>query len=383
MNFIIKWCLQNRILVLIVTVGVFFLSIWSLSEVTLDAVPDLSDTQVIIQANFQGQPPQIIEDQVTYPLTTKMLSVPFAKTVRGFSFFGFSLVYILFEDGTDLYWARSRVLEYLSSLQSKLPDGVSFDLGPDATSIGWIYSYALVDDTGKQSLADLRDIQDFLIRYELSSVKGVAEVASLGGFQRQFQIEVNPDLLFQYKITLTELEKSVRKANIEMGARLFEQAETEYMVLAKGYLKSVDDIKLIPIRVTPQGGVIRLRDIAYIKEGPNVRRGLADLNGEGEVVGGIVIMRQGEDVLKTITRIKDKLASLKKSLPEGVKIITTYNRSTLIEKSISNLTQKLIEELLIVSVLVALFLWHARSVMVMLITLPLGVLFSFLILHFF
>ena len=383
MRFIIGWCIENRILVIIITGFLFLLSIWSVSKITLDAVPDLSDTQVIVQANFQGQPPQIIEDQVTYPLTSKMLSVPFAKTVRGFSFFGFSLVYILFEDGTDLYWARSRVLEQLNSLQNKLPKGVSFDLGSDATSIGWIYQYALTDETGKQSLADLRDIQDFLLRYEISSLKGVAEVASLGGFKRQFQIELNPDLLFQYKINLNQVESAIKRANIETGARLFEQAETEYMVLAKGYLQSVDDIKQIPIRVTSEGGVLRLGDIAYIKEGPDIRRGIADLNGEGEVVAGIVVMRQGGDVLETINRIKEKLSSLQNSLPEGVKIITTYDRSILIKKSVFNLTQKLLEELIIVAVIIALFLWHVRSVVVAMVALPLGILFSFLCFNFF
>ncbi len=383
MQVIIDWCLKNRLLVLICCGFLLLLSLWSLRKLPLDAIPDLSDTQVIIQANFQGQPPQVIEDQVTYPLTTRMLSVPFAKTVRGYSFFGFSLIYILFADGTDLYWARSRVLEYLNSMQAKLPSGVSLELGPDATGIGWIYEYALLDESGQQSLADLRDIQDFLIRYELTSVSGVSEVASLGGFKRQFQVELNPDLLFQYKISLQDIEREIQKANMEMGARLFEQAEGEYMVLAKGYLQSIEDMKKIPIRSTSQGGVLRLGDIAHINEGPDIRRGLADLDGKGEVVGGIVIMRQGEDVLSTIQRIKVKLNQLKKSLPSGVKIITTYDRSILIHKAVSNLGYKLLQELLIVAAIVIIFLMHIRSAIVALIVLPFSMLLAFLCLYLF
>ncbi len=383
MQNLIQWCIKNRLLVLIFTVILLILSLWSLTQVKLDAVPDLSDTQVIIQATFPGQPPQVIEDQVTYPLTTKMLSAPYAKTVRGYSFFGFSLVYILFEDGTDLYWARSRVLEYLNSMQGKLSKDVSMELGPDATSIGWIFAYALKDKTGKKSLADLRDIQDFLLRYELTSVKGVSEVASIGGFRRQFQIEVNPYLLFQYRITLGQVEMALKKGNMEMGARLFEQAETEYMVLAKGYISRVEDIKKIPIRATEEGNVLSLGDIANITEGPNIRRGLVDLNGEGEVVGAIVVMRQGEDVLQTIEKVKEKLADLKKSLPEGVEIITTYDRSELIEKAVGNLTLKLIEELLVVFLITFIFLLHVRSAFVALIVLPMGVLSSFLLMYIF
>ena len=379
----IEWCIQNRILILIFTAGLFALSLWSLQHIKLDAIPDLSDTQVIVQASFAGQPPQIIEDQLTYPLTTRMLSVPHAKTVRAYSFFGFSLVYILFEDGTDLYWARSRVLEYLNSMQRKLPNDVNIELGPDATAIGWIFEYALKDTLGQKSLADLRDIQDFHLQYELTSVKGVAEVASVGGFKRQFQIEVNPDLLFQYKLTLSEVETALRKGNMEMGARLFEQAETEYMVLAKGYIVSVKDIEAIPVRVTEEGSVLRLEDISTIKEGPDIRRGLTDLDGEGEVVGGIIIMRQGGDVSGTIARVKKKLTNLKKSLPEGVEIITTYDRSELIDKAITNLTFKLIEELAIVSLITFIFLLHVRSAFVALIVLPIGVLGSFLLMYVF
>ncbi len=255
MKKLIEWCLDNRLLVIILTVALLLISIWSLTQIKMDAIPDLSDTQVIIQASYMGQPPQVVEDQVTYPLTTKMLSVPFAKTVRGYSFFGFSFVYILFEDNTDLYWARSRVLEYLSGMQASLPKGVKLELGPDATSIGWIFQYALVDASGKHTLADLRDLQDFVLKYELISVKGVSEVAAIGGFKRQFQIEVNPNLLYQYKISMQDIKMAVKKANMEMGARLFQQAETEYMILARGYIKSIQELKQTPIHFSHGGAV--------------------------------------------------------------------------------------------------------------------------------
>lgn len=368
-------------MVLLVSAMLFFASLWAIANIRLDAIPDLSDTQVIIQANYKGQPPQVVEDQVTYPLTTRMLSVPSAKTVRGYSFFGFSLVYVIFEDKTDLYWARSRVLEYLNSMQGKLPEGVSMELGPDATSIGWIYQYALKDTSGKLTLADLRDLQDFVLRYELTSLKGISEVASIGGFVRQFQIEVNPQRLFQYNVSINELEMALKKSNMEMGARLLEQAETEYMVLVKGYLGGVEDIAKIPIRVSHDGGVLRMADVAHIKEGPDIRRGLAELNGEGEVVGAIVVMRQGEDVVSTIERIKEKLASLKSSLPPGVEIVTTYDRSEIINKAVKNLAWKLTEELAVVALVTFIFLLHIRSALVALVTLPLGVMISFLLMH--
>ncbi|MCB1148205.1 MAG: efflux RND transporter permease subunit, partial [Leptospiraceae bacterium] len=337
--------------------------------------------QVIIQVNYAGQPPQIVEDQVTYPLTTRMLSVPFAKSVRGYSFFGFSLVYVLFEDGTDLYWARSRILEYLNSMQGKLPAGVTTELGPDATGVGWVYEYALVDETGKMTLADLRDLQDFVLRYEITALPGIAEVASLGGFRRQFQVEVNPDQLLQYNIRIGDLEMAIRNANMEMGARLFQHAEKEFMVLAHGYLQKVDDLKQIPIRANEQGAVLRLGDVAQISEGPDIRRGLADLNGKGEVVGAIVIMRKGEDVPRVIDDVKKKLAQVQKTLPEGVKIVTTYDRSEIIREAVSNLRFKLIEELIVVSIITLIFLLHVRSALVSLIVLPLGVLFTFLMMH--
>ncbi|RME93331.1 MAG: efflux RND transporter permease subunit, partial [Candidatus Hydrogenedentota bacterium] len=377
----IDWCIDNKTLVLIFTGVLTVLSIWSLSRVKLDAIPDLSDTQVIIQATYPGQPPQVLEDQVTYPLTTRMLSVPYAKVVRGYSFFHFSLVYILFEDGTDLYWARSRVLEFLNSMQAKLPRGVTLELGPDATSVGWIFEYALRDTNGKNSLADLRDLQDFVLRYELTAVPGIAEVASVGGFKRQFQVEVNPERLYQYNLTLNDIRRALKRGNMEMGARLFQQAEAEFIVLAKGYIQNVEDVKQIPIRSSKEGAVLRIGDVAYVSEGPDLRRGIADLDGEGEVVGGIVIMRQGEDVIKTIDRVKAKLKEIQKSLPEGVEIVTTYDRSALIHRAISNLTQKLLEELLVVSIVTLIFLLHVRSALVALVVLPLGVLISFFLMQ--
>ena len=381
MKRLVSWSIDNRVLVLIGTAALFFMSLWALANIKLDAIPDLSDTQVIVEVKYPGQPPQIVEDQVTYPMTTRMLSVPFAKTVRGYSFFGFSLVYILFEDGTDLYWARSRILEYLNSMQGKLPQGVSTELGPDATGVGWVYEYALIDETGKMSLADLRDLQDFVLRYELTALPGIAEVASLGGFRRQFQVEINPDLLLQYDIRISDLEMAIKKANMEMGARLFQQAEKEFMVLAHGYVQNVEDLKKIPIRSNEQGSVLRLGDVSHISEGPDIRRGLADLNGTGEVVGAIVVMRQGEDVPRVIVGVKDKLAKIQKSLPKGVKIVPTYDRSEIINEAVSNLRFKLIEELIVVSIITLIFLLHVRSALVSLIVLPLGVLFTFLFMH--
>lgn len=381
MKFFINWCLKNRLLVLIFSGILLALSLWSLTKVHLDAIPDLSDTQVIIQANYMGQPPEIMENQVTYPLTTRMLSVPKAKTVRGFSFFGFSLVYILFEDGTDLYWARSRVLEYLNSMQARLPRGVTMELGPDATSIGWIFEYALRDTSGKYTLADLRDLQEFSLRYDLTSLKGVSDVATIGGYARQFQIEVNPNRLYQYNITFNEIARAVSRGNMETGARLFEQSETEYMVLVKGYITTTEDIKKIPIRTTPEGGVLRIGDIGYVKEGPDLRRGLVDLNGKGEVVGGVVMMRQGEDVLSTIAVVKKRLEEIKKTLPKGIEIVTTYDRSKVIHNAIHNLFSKLMEELIVVSLVTFIFLLHFRSALIALVVLPLGVLASFLIMY--
>ena len=374
MKRVIEWCIDNKSLVLILTVTLTILGIWSMFQIKLDAIPDLSDTQVIVKATYTGQPPQVVEDQVTYPITSRMLSVPYAKDVRGYSYFGFSLIYVIFEDGTDLYWARTRVLEYLNGMQGQLPQGVSMELGPDSTSIGWIYQYALVDHSGRKTLADLRDLQDFILKNELTAVQGVSEVATLGGFKRQFQIEVDPNLLLQYNIPLSTLEEALRKSNKEMGARLIEQGETEYMILSRGYIKDVKDIESIPIRRSPEGAVLRMKDIAHVQEGPDIRRGIADLDGKGEVVGAIVIMRQGEDVPRTIERIKNRLNELQSTLPQGVHIVTTYDRSDIIDRAVSNLRSKLIQELIIVAIITIFFLLHFRSALVALVVLPLGIL---------
>lgn len=383
MKKIINSALENRPFVLLAAAALLFTGIYSLNRIKLDAIPDLSDVQVILQADFRGQPPQVIEDQVTYPLTTRMLSVPGASNVRGYSFFGFSLVYIIFEDGTDLYYARSRVLEYMSSIQGALPDDVNLKLGPDATSIGWIYQYALKDTSGRQTLADLRSLQDFYLNYELTALEGVSEIAPVGGFRRQFQVEINPDLMIRYNITIEEVKNALKKGNLETGARLFEQAETEYMVLARGYIRNTEDIAAIPVRAGTDGAVLTLSDIAHITQGPELRRGLADLNGEGETVGGIVVMRRGEDVTAVIERVKKRLSELEPSLPEGVEIVTVYDRSELIEEAVSNLMFKLIEELAVVALITFLFLLHMRSAAVALVVLPLSVLGSFSLMYVF
>ena len=383
MNKIINWQFEHKFFNVVVSLLLFFIGLWALPRLKLDAIPDLSDKQVILQVVYDGQPPKIVEDQVTYPLTTKMLSLPKAKSVRGYSFFGLALISILFEDNTDLYWARSRVLEQINSSQSFLPAGVKLSLGPDATSIGWVYEYVLKDTTGTLTLADLRDIQDFFLRYELSSIKGVSEVATMGGFKRQFQVEVNPDLLLQYSITPMDIETALKRSNMEIGAGWFQQAETNYMVLSKGYLKSIEDIKLIPLKDIGQGSVLRLGDIAYIKEGPDMRLGLIDFNGEGETVGAVVIMRQSEDVVTVVNSIKQKLEVLKGSLPKGVIVETAYDRSTIIKNSVSNLIYKLLEELLFVAFILILFLAHTRSVFVAMILLPLCMIVSFLFFYIF
>lgn len=380
MSRLIDWCFKNRYLVLVLVFVLLGAGLWSLSRLKLDAIPDISDTQVIIELRYPGQPPQVVEDQVTYPVTTRMMSVPGSKDVRGFSFFGFSLVYILFEEGTELYWARARVLEYMNSLQATLPEGVRLELGPDATSTGWIFQYALRDRTGKRNLADLRDLQDFYLRYELLSLEGVSEVAPVGGYRRQFQVEVNPTLLYQYGIRPGEVARALRAGNQERGARLIEQAETEYMVLARGYLRSTRDIEKIPLRTGKEGNTLTIGNIATVREGPDIRRGLAEMDGEGEVVGGIVVMRHGEDVTAVAKRVRQRLDKLRSTLPTGVEIITTYDRSGLIFRAVSNLSWKLAQELLVVGAVIFIFLSRVRSVLVAVVTLPLGVLFSLLML---
>ncbi|MGQ7718998.1 efflux RND transporter permease subunit [Melioribacter sp. OK-1-Me] len=375
---LIEWSSNNKFLVILFTVALILGGVWSIVNTKIDALPDLSDVQVIIYTEYPGQGPRIVEDQVTYPLTTKMLSVPYAKDVRGYSFFGFSMVYIIFEDGTDIYWARSRVLEYLSSLSNTLPQGVSPQLGPDATGLGWVYQYVLNSD--KRSLQELRSIQDFFLKYELSSIPGVSEVASIGGYVKQYQVNVDPTKLAAYNIPLQKIRTAIQRSNNDVGGRLIEMGETEFMVRGLGYIKSIDDLKNISIGVSPNTGTpVYLKDVATINIGPELRRGLADWNGEGETVGGIIVLRYGEDALTVINRVKERLEELKKSLPDDVKIETAYDRSSLIYSAIDNLKGKLLEETLIVALVIIAFLLHIRSSFVAIFTLPTAVLLSFII----
>ncbi len=323
---LIEWSINNKFMVIIFTIALILIGIWSMLNTPVDAIPDLSDVQVIIYTDYQGQGPRIVEDQVTYPLTSKMLSVPFAKDVRGYSFFGFSMVYIIFEDGTDIYWARSRVLEYLNGMRSQLPEGVSPQLGPDATGLGWVYEYVLQSD--KKDLQELRSLQDFFLKYELSSVPGVSEVASVGGYVKQYQVNVDPTKLAYYNIPLQKVKMAIKESNNDVGGRLLEMGESEFIVRGLGYIKNTDDLKKIAIGISPNSGSpIYLSDVADINIGPELRRGLAEWNGEGETVGGIIVMRYGENALAVIERVKERLAELKKSLPEDVKIIPAYDRS--------------------------------------------------------
>ena len=376
---VIHWSLRNRFLVLLVTGLVIAWGIYSLRETPIDALPDLSDVQVIIKTSYPGQAPQVVEDQVTYPLSTAMLSVPKALTVRGYSFFGDSYVYIIFEDGTDLYWARSRVLEYLSQVAEQLPDAARPALGPDATGVGWIYEYALVDRTGGHDLSQLRSIQDWFLKFELQTVPGVAEVATIGGMVRQYQVIVDPDRLRAFDIPLSAIKHAIREGNQETGGSVVEMAEAEYMVRASGYITGVDDLRTIPLGFNKNGTPIVLSDVAEVRIGPQMRRGIAELNGEGEVVGGVVVMRWGENASKTIEAVKQRLATLKGSLPDGVEIVETYDRSTLINRAVDNLQSKLIEEFLIVGLICAVFLFHLRSAAVILFSLPVGILVAIII----
>jgi Cu(I)/Ag(I) efflux system membrane protein CusA/SilA len=379
---LIRWSIVNRFLVLIVTVMVTAWGIWSLQRTPLDALPDLSDVQVIIRTAYPGQAPQIVENQVTYPLTTTMLSVPGAKTVRGYSFFGDSFVYILFEDGTDPYWARSRVLEYLNQVQARLPPQAKTALGPDASGVGWVYEYALVDRSGKLDLSQLRALQDWFLKYELKTVANVSEVASLGGMVRQYQIVLDPDKMRAYNIPHGVVVDAVQKANQETGGSVLELGEAEYMVRASGYLQSLDDFHKIPLTTTQAGVSVRLGDVARVQLGPEMRRGIAELNGEGEVAGGVIVMRSGKNALETIAAVKAKLAALKPSLPAGVEIVPTYDRSTLITRAVGNLKEKLIEEFIVVAIVCAIFLFHLRSALVAIVTLPIGILVAFIVMHY-
>lgn len=381
-EWIIRRSVANRFLVMM---GVLFLSAWggwTIVNTPVDALPDLSDVQVIVKTSYPGQAPQIVENQVTYPLTTTMLSVPGAKTVRGFSQFGDSYVYVIFEDGTDLYWARSRVLEYLNQVQGKLPQGVSSEIGPDATGVGWIFEYALVDKSGKHDLAELRSLQDWFLKYELKTIPNVAEVASVGGVVKQYQVQVDPMKLAQYGISLGEVKQALTTSNQEAGGSSVEMAEAEYMVRATGYLKSLEDFNHIVLKVGDSGVPIYLKDVARVQIGPEMRRGISELNGEGEVAGGVVLLRSGKNAREVITAVKEKLATLQKSLPEGVEVVTTYDRSQLIDRAIDNLRSKLIEEFIVVAVVCALFLWHLRSALVAIVSLPLGLCIAFIVMHF-
>jgi len=379
---LIRWSIANRFLVLLATLMVLVWGVWALSKTPLDAIPDLSDVQVIIRTTYPGQAPQIVENQITYPLTTTMLSVPGAKTVRGYSFFGDSFVYILFDDGTDPYWARSRVLEYLNQVQSRLPPQAKTALGPDATGVGWIYEYALVDRSGKMDLSQLRALQDWFLKYELKAVENVAEVASIGGMVRQYQIVLDPDKLRAYNIAHGKVIEAVRRANQETGGSVLELGEAEYMVRASGYLQTLDDFRKIPLMSTDAGVSVRLGDVAQVQIGPEMRRGIAELNGEGEVAGGVIVMRSGKNALQTINAVKAKLDTLKPGLPPGVEIVPVYDRSSLIKRAVANLREKLIEEFIVVAIVCVVFLFHIRSAFVAIVSLPLGILIAFIIMYY-
>ena len=379
---LIRWSIVNRFLVLLATLVMAGWGVWALQKTPLDALPDLSDVQVIIRTSYPGQAPRIVENQVTYPLTTTMLSVPGAKTVRGYSFFGDSFVYVLFEDGTDPYWARTRVLEYLNQAQSRLPANVKPALGPDATGVGWIYSYALVDRSGKMDAGQLRALQDWFLKYELKTVPNVAEVASVGGMVRQYQVVLDPDKLAAYNIAHTRVIDALRKANQETGGSVLELSEAEYMVRASGYLQGLDDFRKIPLATSSSGVSVRLGDVARIQLGPEMRRGIGELDGEGEATGGVIVMRSGKNALETITAVKEKIRSLQSSLPPGVEIVPTYDRSNLIKRAVDNLTYKLIEEFIVVALVCFVFLFHMRSALVAIVALPLGILASFIVMHY-
>jgi len=380
-NNIIRWSLHNRILVLLATALIVVAGLVALARMPVDAIPDLTDVQVIVQTSYPGQAPQVVEDQITYPLTTAMLSVPGATTVRGFSQFGESFVYVLFEDGTDLYWARSRVLEYLSQVLPRLPRGARPALGPDATGVGWVYEYALVDRTGKHDLAQLRSLQDWYLKYELRTVPGVAEVASVGGMVKQYQVVVDPAKLRAYRLTLMDVRRAIENANREAGGSVLELAEAEYMVRARGYLQGIDDLKQVPLGIGSTGSAILLSQVAEIRLGPEMRRGIAELNGEGEVAGGIIVMRHGGNARAVIEAVRTKIEALKPGLPPGVEIVPTYDRASLIQRAVDHLRNTLIEEFIVVALVCAAFLFHLRSSLVAIITLPIGVLIAFLVMH--
>jgi Cu(I)/Ag(I) efflux system membrane protein CusA/SilA len=376
---IIELSIKNKFLVILGILFIILGGAYALVRTPLDAIPDLSDVQVIIFTEYPGQAPQVVEDQVTYPLTTAMLAVPFAKVVRGYSFFGFSFVYIIFEDGTDMYWARSRVLEYLNFVSGRLPDGVNPSLGPDATGVGWIYEYILESD--RHDLSQLRSIQDWYLRYELTSVNGVAEVASIGGFVKQYQVIVDPNKLVAFKIPLQKIRMAIQRSNNDVGGKLVEMGETEFMVRGLGYIKNAADLYNIPLGVDQRGTPILLKNVAVVKIGPELRRGIADYNGTGETVGGVIIMRYGGNALQVIESVKERLEQLKAGLPEGVRIVPVYDRSGLILRAVDNLKRTLIEESIIVTLVCIIFLFHLRSAFVAIFTLPVGIFISLIIMQ--
>ncbi|MCO6057851.1 efflux RND transporter permease subunit [Pseudomonas sp. MOB-449] len=379
---LIRWSVANRFLVLLGTLFATAWGLWSIQHTPIDALPDLSDVQVIIRTPYPGQAPQIVENQVTYPLTTTMLSVPGAKTVRGYSFFGDSFVYVIFEDGTDLYWARSRVLEYLSQLQSRLPATAKPALGPDATGVGWIFQYALVDRSGRQDMAQLRALQDWFLKFELKTLPNVAEVATVGGMVKQYQVVLDPVRLASLGITQDAVVDAIGKANQETGGAVLTLAEAEYMVRASGYLKTLDDFRAIPLKLGSGGAPVTLGDVATLQLGPELRRGISELDGQGEAVGGVVILRSGKNARETIAAVKTRLEELRKSLPAGVEIVTTYDRSQLIDRAVENLSHKLLEEFIVVALVCGMFLWHLRSSLVAIISLPIGVLIAFIVMRY-
>lgn len=379
---IITWSIKNRVFILLFSLGLMIWGIYAIKNTSIDAIPDLSDVQVIIKTNYPGRSPQVIESQVTYPLTTTMLAVAGVKAVRGFSYFGQSFVYVVFDEKTNLYWARSRVLEYLNQVISKLPSGVRPELGPDATGVGWIFQYALIDRTGQHDIAQLRALQDWFLKFELRTVQGVAEVATVGGMVKQFQVILDPYQLIALKIPLSKVKNAIQNASQESGGSVLEMGEADYMIRGTGYLQSIKDIEEIPIETSKEGIPILMKNIGRVQIGPQVRLGIAELDGEGEVVGGIIVMRFGENALRVIKNVKNKLEDLKKGLPSGVEIVTTYDRSNLIVRAIEQLKTTLIHECLIVGLVCLVFLLHFRSALVIVLTLPLGILCAFIIMYY-
>ena len=376
---LIEWSIHNKFIVILLTLFTVVAGIYSLQNTPIDALPDPSDVQIIIYTDYPGQAPQVVEDQVTYPLTSQLLSVPQAKVVRGYSFFGYSFIYLIFDEGTDIYWARSRVLEYLDQAADQLPQGVSPSLGPDATGVGWVYQYVLQSD--HHDLQQLRSIQDWYLRYQLAAVDGVAEVASIGGFVKQYQVSINPNRLLAYDLTIPEIKRAIQDSNNDVGGRLLEMGETEYMIRGRGYIRNIDDLEQVVVGIDRDGTPILLRDLATVNLGPELRRGIAELDGEGETVGGIIVMRYGENAQQTIDRVKAKLESLRSGLPEGVSILPVYDRSNLIERAVWTLKEKVLEESIVVALITALFLFHLPSAMVAILTLPVAILMAFVIMY--